>query len=577
MATLTTSYQMLAQKYLGNSYGDLYVRIYAKYIEQDVANNRTKVQYQARAYFSGNYIIDRQASGSVSGTNAASVTGSLTRIDGGEVTIATTDATWVTHNNDGKKTVSASAYLNFPNWGWSATAAGTADLPTIPRQATITDAPNFHDEENPTIKYSNPAGDIVTSLEACISLDGSKDDVPYREIEIDGTSYTFELTDEERTTLRKATTGSNSRSVIFFVRTEIGGNTLYSTLKKMLTIIDGLPTLSPVAKDINEKTLNLTGDENIFVRNHSIAEVSAGAEVCKEATISSQNITCGSKTIDGAGGTIEAVDSGNIVFRVTDSRNNTVSKMLTKGFVEYINLTCDLKANAPDADGDMDFTISGKCFKGSFGRKENSVNVYYRYKVADGEYGEWVQGAAVLNDDNTYTAGISLSGLDYTKRHTFQAYAEDLIMSIESVEKTVSTIPLFDWGEKDFNFNIDVYLKKLLFKLDDGSNLDVLNKIVEISKMLDNISIKTVEREVILEANEWCAPYSYYKSFTIDESDLSNYGEPISIYATNSAAVPVPVTFGTTERRTFWVVSTTANNRVKITYLKILKNQEQEV
>ena len=49
---LTTSYQRLGEAYLGSSYGDLYIRIYAKYSEKDVQNNRTKVQYQARAYYS---------------------------------------------------------------------------------------------------------------------------------------------------------------------------------------------------------------------------------------------------------------------------------------------------------------------------------------------------------------------------------------------------------------------------------------------------------------------------------------------------------------------------------------------
>lgn len=577
MIELTTSYQMLAQKYLGSSYGDLYTRIYAKYLEQDTANNRTKVQYEERAYFSGSYIIDKQASGKVSGTNATSITGTFTRVNTGELVVATTEAVWITHDSDGTKTISASAYMNFPNWGWSGTATGEASLPTIARAASITDAPNFHDEENPTIKYSNPAGSAVTSLHACISLTGAKDDVPYREIEINGTSYTFELTEEERTTLRKATTGSNSRSVIFYIKTIIGGNTLYSTSKKMMTIIDGLPTLSPTVKDINEKILALTGNEEIFVKNQSIAEVATGGSVYKESTISSQKITNGGKTVNGSNGTIEAVESGVFDFSITDNRNNTVTQQVTKDVIDYVNLTCDLNIGAPDAEGDVIFTVTGKCFKGSFGVSDNVVKVYYRYKVADEEYGDWTENEVTLNDDNTYSSEISLTGLDYTKRHTFQAYAEDLIMAVQSAEKTVSTIPLFDWGEKDFNFNIAVYLNELFFKLEDGSNLDLLQTVITLSGMLDRISIKTVEHEVILDANEWCSPYTYYKAFDISEDDLANYGEPISIYATNGAAVPVPVSFGTTARRTYRVVSTTSNNMVKITYFKILDNQEQEV
>lgn len=399
-----------------------------------------------------------------------SYSGNVMQYDGrSTVTIVGASEIPITHDEDGKKEISFSFGVSSISASYlpgSASNSGTMELTEIPRKATIIDAPNFHDEENPTIKYTNPAGNIVSSLQACISLDGSLADISYRDIPINGTSYTFELTDEERTILRKATVDSNSRSVMFFVKTEINGNTLHSFLKKIFTIIDGLPTLSPQAKDINQKTIALTGDEEIFVRNHSIAEVSTGAKAHKEATVSSQKISCGSKNVNGASGTISPVESGNFEFSVTDNRNNTINRTLKKKFVEYINLTCNLKANAPDAEGDMTFTISGNCFNGSFGAKDNVVNVYYRYKVSDDVYGEWVKGAVALNADNTYSAEIALFGLDYTKRHTFQARAEDLIMSISSAEKTVVTIPLFDWGEKDFRFNIATYCKELFVRID---------------------------------------------------------------------------------------------------------------
>ena len=49
---LTKEYQLISEEYLGkDSYNhNLYVRAYAKYSEQDFINNRTKVQYQSRAY-----------------------------------------------------------------------------------------------------------------------------------------------------------------------------------------------------------------------------------------------------------------------------------------------------------------------------------------------------------------------------------------------------------------------------------------------------------------------------------------------------------------------------------------------
>lgn len=79
MATLTTSWQYLGQKYIGNSGGNLYVRLYARYSEQDIANNRTYVYYQARSYYDRTYIQDDQGTIGVSGTGASYQSAGCTR------------------------------------------------------------------------------------------------------------------------------------------------------------------------------------------------------------------------------------------------------------------------------------------------------------------------------------------------------------------------------------------------------------------------------------------------------------------------------------------------------------------
>ena len=99
-------------------------------------------------------------------------------------------------------------------------------------------------QANPTITYSNPAGNSASSLQACISLTGANADVGYRDISKTGTSYTFNLTTAERNVLRNACTTSNSRKVTFFVRTVIGGNTFYSTIERTLTIVNANPSFS---------------------------------------------------------------------------------------------------------------------------------------------------------------------------------------------------------------------------------------------------------------------------------------------------------------------------------------------
>ena len=168
------------------------------------------------------------------------------------VEVATLTVT-VTHSADGKGTCYIYGSINGPSTttceNTNVSGSSTVTLDLIPRYATITSAPNFNDEENPTITYSNPAGTSVDKLEACISLDGSNADVAYRSISKTGDSYTFKLTDAERKVLRQATTDSNSRTVKFYVRTTIGSNKSGSNIQRTFTIKNPKPTVNPTFED----------------------------------------------------------------------------------------------------------------------------------------------------------------------------------------------------------------------------------------------------------------------------------------------------------------------------------------
>ena len=111
---------------------------------------------------------------------------------------STTGTITVQHNADGSAsdvsfTLKGSVYYNRDN-----SYSGSISLTRIPRQANLTSAEDFNDESNPTIKYTNSAGNSVSSLQACISLNGSRDDVPYRDVSKTGSSYTFSLSEAER-------------------------------------------------------------------------------------------------------------------------------------------------------------------------------------------------------------------------------------------------------------------------------------------------------------------------------------------------------------------------------------------
>lgn len=244
----------------------------------------------------------------------------------------------VTHNSDGKKSISVSLATAIYT-STVTTNSGTWTLDNIPRYATITSAPNFTDIQNPTIEYNNQAGTNVTSLQACISLTGSNPDIAYRDLSTTGTSYTFNLTEAERNVLRQATTTSNTRTVYFYVKTVISGNTFYENKAVTLTIVNANPTFSVAYLDTNSNTTTITGNNQQIIQNKSTLQINiTNATALKYATLSSasvnvngvvttQSLSSSSLTLNI--GTLDVSSNLTVPVTITDSRNNSTTINLT--------------------------------------------------------------------------------------------------------------------------------------------------------------------------------------------------------------------------------------------------------
>ena len=362
----------------------------------------------------------------------------------------------ITHNTDGKRSFSADAGATIFNYGTYQTGSGSWELPQIPRAATLTTAPNFTDEGNPTITYSNPAGSAVSSLKACIAdINGKNLYAEYRDIPLDGTTYTFNLTEQERENLRWASINSPNLAVKFYVTTTIAGNTYYSTLDKIVNIVNSNPTIEASAIDIGTSSTALTGDNKTIIKGHNYIEVSQTATAYKGASIKKQTIVCGGQVINGASGTLENVDSGDITFSATDSRGFATTKTINLKVIDYIKLTCNLTASLPNALGEMTFNVKGNYFNGSFGATNNTLQVFYRIKKEDEAYSEWIE----LPTENGYNITARLTGLDYKAKYTLQAKAKDKVLEVLSAERVIKAIPVFDWSKDDFKFKVDVFDK----------------------------------------------------------------------------------------------------------------------
>ena len=209
------------------------------------------------------------------------------------------------------------------------------------------------------------------------------------------------------------------------------------------------PSVKGVVEDTNETTVVLTGDKNKFVRYASDALCTITATAKNAAAISKKTI--GGKTVSGSTRTISGIDGTSVKFSATDSRGYTTSTTVNVDLVEYIPLTCVVTGKRTDAtSGDAKLTIKGDYFGGSFGAKDNTLTL--RYKK---DSGSWVSVSPTIKS-GTYSASVSLSGLDYTQSYTFTVEAKDKLVTITKTVKIDKGIPVFDWGESDFAFHVPV-------------------------------------------------------------------------------------------------------------------------
>lgn len=347
-------------------------------------------------------------------------------------------------------------------------------LDPIAMQGVIYTAPNFNDEESPTITYAMPAK--CTEAYVGIALNGSTMTVPYRAVAVSSSSYTFNFTESEKKALWKILAqGTDTAEARFYIKTTYQGNTLTYYEPRTLTIINYMPTLDPEVYDNNTDIVNrLTGNKWNIVRYASIAKWSTGGKAYKGATISTQTVKNGETTQYGASGTMANVTSPTFNFTILDSygRNATATYHLEESlgqFIPYVRLTCSAKATEMTADGNVQVIITGKCFDGDFGIKTNRLRLNYDISKNNEDFTHVDLGYADLAanygnsffvDGNDYTYTLNITGLEYLSVYEVTIRVSDEITVEPAETQTVlASTPMFDWGRTDFNFNVDVSMQ----------------------------------------------------------------------------------------------------------------------
>lgn len=459
--TLTTSWQLISSVAL--TYGEL--KLYGRYTGQSVANNTTTYQLKSAYYtWKANGVNFSSATAWLDGTRKDY---GYTTMYKGETTIMTVSRT-LNHNTDGSSPERSVAASWDATYGGDGYTSGSIKAPKINRYATITSAPDFNDEGNPTISYSNPAGNNVTSLQVGIfAIDNSIAYVSYRDVSKTGTSYTFNLTEAERNTLRNATPNSNTLSVKFSIQTVTGGNTFWKEVTKTMTIVNANPTFTDSELETNEVVSNALGSTSAdtIVQNLSNVKFTITPSAKKGASISKveiiHNNSTSSDTTSPYEFTIKPV-SNSFSVKVIDSRNNTTTETITKTMLNYapvkINSFSFKRVNPTSSN--IVINLDATYWNTNVGSITNAPVV--KWKMGSEGTLTTIPSSSVTIDNTNHIITISNYTLNnqlvYTSGETFYIYVNDAFSETSNNSYVIKGIPVLDLGDNEVQVNGDLYV-----------------------------------------------------------------------------------------------------------------------
>lgn len=244
----------------------------------------------------------------------------------------------------------------------------------------------------------------------------------------------------------------------------------------------GSPGVSGAIVDTDSTTIALTGNSSTLIRYRSNPKCTITATPKNSASISTVKIrgtavtgTTGSNGVVTAEKEYHNASYTSFDFEATDSRGYSTTKTVSPTVVSYVELTCSPVISRPTPTGSsIVMSVSGSLYRGSFGAASNTLTLDYRYKTTGGSYGSWktIPSSSIVLGSSKYTvSSFSLEeDFDYKTSYVFQVRARDgatvngTSYTLSTVTKTVEVqkgVPIFDWGENDFNVNVALMLSNV--------------------------------------------------------------------------------------------------------------------
>lgn len=399
---------------------------------QNAAGNYSDVTVKHTLVIGSAYslnIASRTNTCSVGGVSQGYTSGAINQ-KGGSVLLGTT-VHRVSHDADGTKTAqltdtfNINATIDGKKVG-SITASGSISLDRIARNATIVTANDFTYETNPTLTYSNPS-----SFSCDVSIEFAGGSITRAgAISVASGSYTMQLTDSERTTLRNASKNSPTLKVTYALKTTIDGTAYYSRADRKMNVVDASPELGAVSyEDTNAATVAVTGDKSRIIQNHSTLAVKVPTATAKKgATIASYAIAFGgvTKTVTAAGavslGAVDVSYSQALTVTAKDSRGFTASQSVQVTVDDYSAPTAVIDLHRLNNFEPTTYITASARYSHLNGKNAVTISAKFK-KVSDSSYGtqieleDSIQSMVTCDRDSAYdfvvTVADRLESTDY--------------------------------------------------------------------------------------------------------------------------------------------------------------------
>lgn len=423
------------------------------------------------------------------------VSGSGTLVDGAYVYDFT-----ITHNDDGSKNnVPIYAYIPLYNSssGRNWTVDIDIDLPAIPRANTLTYSYTTIDEP---IKFS--IGKASSNFTSTLTFYTYNEDDSYSNTytiaeKTTETSINYTIPTDILNTILSANKTRNKISFFINLYTYSGNDELgIIGYTASIPLKQTNPIVSATYIDTNQTTIALTGSSSKIIKYVSKPKVVITATPQQQADIVSYSTIWGNSSSTTKETTfVNGIDSNILQVSAKDSRNwvGNISYDITENYINYIKLGYEkftlerpeTTSNAINAD------LTGIWFNSSFGVTANTLELKYRYKEKDGEYGEYQTITLTIENNKFSYSGSIGDSYNYQKQYDFEFILSDKVMSLVATFNVTSGESIIRVGETYVRILGDVR-QKGNYELEGNANINGNLEVKEIKAtnlLINNSSI----------------------------------------------------------------------------------------